>query len=153
MRIGVILVILPFIFLSCTRYEYEEITSFENQSWNKDSLAIYSFDVKDVSTTYNLHYKIRNNLSYPYYNLYLKFRLKEKEGKIVREGIQELILLEPKTGKPYGKGFTDVFQHSFICEENIKFSKPGKYEFEVKQYMRVDNLNGLLSVGMALEKN
>jgi gliding motility-associated lipoprotein GldH len=70
----------------------------------------------------------------------------------VEARLQELTLLDPKTGKPLGKGLGDIFDHQIVALPNYRFQKSGTYTIKLKQYMRQDPLPDVMSVGVRVEK-
>jgi gliding motility-associated lipoprotein GldH len=131
---------------------YEENHTLENNQWYIDTVPAFTFTIEDINTPYNIYYNVRNANSYPYYNLYLTYYLMDEQGKQISARLQELTLLDPKTGKPLGDGLGDIFDHRIIALQNYKFPKPGKYTMKVKQYMRQDPLPAIMSVGIRVEK-
>jgi len=101
---------------------------------------------------YNIYYNLRNSLSYPYYNLYLTRYLTDEKGTQIESRLDEILLMDPKTGEPRGEGLGDLFDHKVLIKNNYRFPKPGTYTIRIKQYMRQDPLPEILSVGIAVEK-
>ncbi|MFY7825719.1 MAG: gliding motility lipoprotein GldH [Flectobacillus sp.] len=112
----------------------------------------FEFNVDDTSATYNVFYNVRNNRSYPYYNLYLTHYLSDDKGKIIHQKLDELVLFDPSTGKKLGEGLGDVYDHKILAFKNFTFPKKGKYKIQVKQYMRQNPLADIVSVGFTIEK-
>jgi gliding motility-associated lipoprotein GldH len=85
---------------------YENYYSFENESWNSDSLKSFDFKIMDTTTTYSLSLNVRHSIDYEYQNLFVFVT------GVVNDTI-ELILAE-KNGKWKGSGISDVreFTHS-----------------------------------------
>jgi gliding motility-associated lipoprotein GldH len=132
---------------------YEQNTNISNNQWAIDTIPAFTFDITDVSHPYNIYYNIRNSVSYPYYNLYVTYYLSDEKGKMLSSRLQELTLMDPKTGKPLGDGVGDIFDHQILSNiQNYTFPKAGKYTFKVKQYMRVDPLPEIMSVGIRVER-
>jgi gliding motility-associated lipoprotein GldH len=64
----------------------------------------------------------------------------------------ELTLLDPKSGKPYGDGLGDLFDHRISMMKKYHFSRRGKYTIRLRQYMRQNPLPEIYSVGVTVEK-
>lgn len=120
--------------------------------WPVDSVQRFTFNIADTSASYNLFYKIRNSPDYGYYNLYLRFSLEDSLHRVVKSELQEVILFDPKTGKPYGSGLGSIFSHNFPAATNYKFPYPGNFSFSVHQYMRTESLDGIHSIGLRIER-
>ncbi len=136
-----------FMFSQCSNAIFEKSYELEDESWAKDSSYVFEFEVNNTSQEYLINYQIRNNLEYPFHNLYLQYNLEDSEGKILRSEIQEVQLMEKKTGRPYGKGFSDLYQNTFVAT-SYSFPASGKYKFRVNHYMREQNVTGLVSFGV-----
>jgi gliding motility-associated lipoprotein GldH len=131
---------------------YEKNQDLEGYQWYIDTIPAFKFSVKEANVPYNLYYNIRNASAYPYYNLYVTYYLSDSTGKVLTSRLQELTLMDPKTGKPLGDGMGDIFDHRIQALGNYRFPYPGTYTFKVKQYMRKDPLPGIMSVGLRVEK-
>ena len=63
------------------------------------------------------------------------------------------MLFDPKTGKPFGRsGLGDIYDHRLQFIKNFKFPYSGKFRMKFKQEMRKDSLDGILAVGLRVEK-
>ena len=119
--------------------------------WLADSTAEFVFEVKNSETEYNLYYNIRNSLSYPYHNLYIRHTLEDSLGNMLGSALQNMDLFDPVTGRPLGEGLGDIFDHRILAVSNQKFPKSGWYRFKMQQFMRQDSLPLILSVGLRVE--
>nr|WP_293837286.1 gliding motility lipoprotein GldH [uncultured Arsenicibacter sp.] len=128
---------------------YEDI---DDGAWYVKNEPTFTFTIEDASIPYNIYYNLRNSLSYPYYNLYLTRYLTDDKGKQIESRLDELLLMDPKTGEPRGEGLGDLFDHKVLIKSNYRFPKPGAYTIRIRQYMRQDPLPEVLSVGIAVEK-
>lgn len=131
---------------------YKEYTDITDGKWYIKNVPSFTFRIDDTTATYNLYYTLRNNLSYPYYNLYLTRYLIDNQGKELESRLDELILLDPKTGKPLGDGLGDLLDHKVLIKRNYRFPHAGSYTLRIRQYMRQDPLPDIVSVGISVEK-
>lgn len=139
--------------VSCDKNRvYEVNAELSDKFWLADSTVTFDFEVKNTKTKYNLLYNIRNTIDYPYHNLYIRYSLKNSDGRQIAGKLVGQNLFDPVTGQPYGSGLGDVFDHQFKLLNNYKFSNVGKYQLELKQYMRMDTLPDILAVGYRLER-
>lgn len=146
-----ILLCLSPIFFSCSNETvYQENIDFKTGKWPSAYAAQFPFIIQDTSKTYDLVYMLRNNLDYPYYNLYLKYSIKDTLGNKLDENLQELILSNKKTGKPFGSGFGSTYDHQFYSVKNFSFPYNGTYYFHIIHYMRKDSLDGIQSIGLKI---
>ncbi len=132
-------------------YLAHEYRDFEQGFWPYDSTAVFQFEVSNTQEPYDLYYRVRNNREYPYYNLYVKCEIQDAQGNLVRKTQDEVHLLHPKEGRPLGNG-ESLYDHEVLVFPNLSFEKAGKYEFHLKQFMRLDTLEGITAVGFSLKK-
>ena len=119
--------------------------------WHADSVKQFKFEIKDTSRSYNLKATIRNSSSYPFHNIYYQYSLTDPNGDVVIKELKENELFDPKSGAPRGSGLGDLFDHSLALRENFRFPYPGRYTIRFQQFMRMDTLPHILSVGMRVE--
>ncbi len=129
-----------------------EKKDFENATWSFHDKVQFNLSVEDTSSLYDLLYLIRNDQDYPYYNLYLTYFLENSDGVELGKRLQEVHLMDARTGEPLGSGFGGVYDHKILALPNLKFQNPGKYRFSIMHYMRTDSLKGIISFGVQLNK-
>ena len=122
---------------------YHDNIDFENGKWPAELSSGFELNIDDSASNYNLAYTIRNSIDYPYYNLYLKYSIKDSLGKVIDENLQEVILMDQKTGRPFGSGFGEMYDHQFISVR----------DFKLHHYMRHDSLPEIYSIGLKLIKS
>lgn len=139
-------------FLSCdSNAIFKDHEDIDDGVWYVKNEPSFTFEITDISQPYNVYYLVRNSIGYPYYNLYVKRFLLNEKNKTVNEALNELILMDERTGKPMGDGLGDLFDHKIVALKNYRFPKAGKYTFKVRQYMRQDPLPGIMSMGVSVE--
>ena len=121
-----------------------------NGIWHKDSTVIFNFNIEDASRTYNLKAEFSSRFTYSYYNLYFNYKLLLGDSVILKK-LEEIILFEPKTGKPLGSGVGNLFDHEKILLEDFSFFTSGSYRIELDQFMRIDSLSDVERVGARIE--
>ncbi|TRX53702.1 gliding motility lipoprotein GldH [Fulvivirga sp. M361] len=131
---------------------YEKNIELPKKLWLADSAIHFEFKLASSQKRYNLYYNIRNTRSYPFQNIYVRYNLNDTLGNLVSKELINQDLFDPKTGKPYGSGLGDIFDHQFTILKNHKFDQVGVYQFSLQHYMRPDTLKEIISVGMRLEE-
>ncbi|GAA4405362.1 hypothetical protein GCM10023187_23640 [Nibrella viscosa] len=131
---------------------YKEYTDIKGGQWYVNDTPSFTFTITDTTEAYNIYYNLRNSISYPYYNLYLTRYLTDAGGTLIESRLDELILMDPKTGKPRGDGLGDIFDHKVLIKRNYLFPHAGDYTLRISQYMRQNPLPDILSVGVTIEK-
>ena len=153
MRYFVIL-LLGLVLMSCDPSRvYEDYNDLDQAFWHMDSVQRFSFQIEDAAMPYNLLATFRNASNYPYYNIYFQYTLKDSTDGVLLEELIEHDFFDSKTGEPLGSGLGDMFDHSVPLKEGFQFDGAGNYSLEIKQYMRLDTLPYLLSVGARVEKS
>jgi gliding motility-associated lipoprotein GldH len=131
----------------------DETATFDESGWIQKQPIHFNVEVADSVSLYTAYVVVRQNNAYPFYNLYFSPSIVDAQGKTIQKGLAEAILYDPKTGKPKGAGFGDIYEKKFLIYRALHFPKPGKYAIYVAQSMRVDTLAGMVSFGIRLEKN
>jgi gliding motility-associated lipoprotein GldH len=153
MRCFVLLALLVLLLLACDdRRVYEDSRDFDERTWNVADTPRFEFAIADTVSRYNLYCNIRNSLDYPYARLFVHYALRDSAGRELQKKLVAEFLFDQKTGRPQGRsGLGDVFDHQFMLLNNYAFRQPGKYALELEQFMRLDTLQGILSVGVRVE--
>lgn len=148
-----LLAICSFILTSCdSNTILKDNYDIPDAKWYIKDTPTFTFEVKDTLTAYNVFYTIRNNRSYPYYNLYLTHYLTSPSGKIIHQKLDEVILFDQSTGRPLGEGLGDIYDHKVLAFKDFHFPQKGTYKIQIRQYMRQDPLVDIVSAGFSIEK-
>lgn len=131
---------------------YEENIDLEDKTWVASDSIQFSFRIEEPDKRYNIFYNVRNTITYPYNNLYLSYYLKNSQGDTIDQNLMNIILFEPKTGKPQGKGLGDIFSHQYRIIPAYEFPDTGVYSLRLKQSMRMDSLPEILSIGISVKE-
>ena len=141
-----------FIVFSCDSSRlYEDYVDMDESFWHMDSVQYFSFTVEETDLQYNILATFRNASSYPFYNLYFQYSILDSSRQIVKQELKEVNFFDPKTGEPYGSGLGDLFDHRVPLEEQFTFAHEGNYTIALQQFMRMDTLPFILSVGARVE--
>lgn len=149
----VILVIPVLYFLtSCDPQRvFEEYRFVGNKGWHRDSAMVFSVDLQDTVTTYNMYLNIRNRGDYPNRNLWLSIATHTPDGRLMTDTV-EVVLADPG-GRWKGSGIGDLFDNQVLYRHKLEFPVSGEYRFFIKQAMHPVRLKGIQDVGMCLKKN
>lgn len=150
----IIFIWLLFHFASCdSNRVFEQNTDLIGGKWAKEDTKRFEFVITDAKQPYDIYYNIRNSVSYPFHNLYLRYRLLDHEGNEISSALQNMMLFDEKSGKPMGDGLGDVFDLQVQMLDDYSFPNTGKYAFTIQQYMRKDTLTEILAVGVRIESS
>lgn len=130
---------------------YKAYEDIPDGMWYLKNKPQFKIEIKDSTQAYNIYYVLRNALQYPYYNLYLNREIVSPDGS-KSNVMQEIFLSNEITGRPYGNGLGDLFDHKILSLKNHKFEHAGTYTFTLSQSMRQNPLPFVLSVGISVEK-
>ncbi|RSK35379.1 gliding motility lipoprotein GldH [Hymenobacter metallilatus] len=120
--------------------------------WAVQDKPTFEFDIPDTTQRYNVYFNIRNAADYEFYNLYVRHTLTGPDGRPISRQLHQMLLMDPQTGEPRGDGSGDIFDHRFLALPNQKFSQTGPYKIMLEQYMRQDQLRGIMAVGVRVMK-
>lgn len=143
------------------RRVYEKNVDITNNAWHKDSVVHLQVPIEEPDAAYNIYYNIRNALSYPAQNLYLQIEIADSTGRTLASDLNNIELFERTTGKPYGDGLGDIFDHQIPVYRNFSFPHAGTYDIRIQHMMRESNtprimegnyLPYVMSIGVRVEK-
>ncbi|UOQ97718.1 gliding motility lipoprotein GldH [Hymenobacter sp. 5317J-9] len=132
---------------------FEQNTDFANYSWDVQQKPAFTFAIEDTAARYDVYFNVRHASSYGYYNLYVKHTLVGPAGPVGKPLLHQMLLMDPKTGEPKGSGTGDIYDMQLLALPNQHFAKPGNYTLTLEQYMRQDQLPGLMAVGVRVAKH
>ncbi|UYZ63078.1 gliding motility lipoprotein GldH [Hymenobacter weizhouensis] len=121
--------------------------------WAVQNKPTFTFEIQDTTQTYNVYFNIRNAAHYEYYNLYVKHTLTGPDGKPISRLLHQMLLMDPQTGEPRGKGTGDIYDHQILALPRQRFRQPGPYTIVLEQYMRQDQLPGIMAVGIRVARH
>jgi gliding motility-associated lipoprotein GldH len=141
---------LVFLFFSTCQEKrtYEDQRDFKAREWYAVDTARFSFTIVNPALKFDLSCNLRNSIDYPYARLFLQYTLKDSLGHQLEKKLVSEYLFDGKTGEPRGtSGLGDVYDHEFLLDKSFEFKKSGTYIAEFEQFMRLDTLPGVLSIG------
>jgi gliding motility-associated lipoprotein GldH len=153
MRLLVALVASVILFSCDDERLYEKNVSFNNRIWRQADKAEFEFTIDDNAAPYNLYLNVRNSVDYPYSRIFINYKLQDSLGMVLEKQLLNSTLFDVKTGKPYGtSGLGDIYDHQILVKKNHLFPNKGNYKISFEQFMRKDTLDGVLAVGLRVEK-
>lgn len=132
---------------------YEQNIDLEENNWAVENAPVFEFEIQDTTQQYDVYFNVRYNLQYNFYNLYIQHQLTGPDSSRISEKLHQLLLMDSKTGKPLGKGFSDTYDLQARALKGITFPKAGIYRLKLTQYMRQDPLADIISVGVRVAKH
>ena len=132
---------------------FENNVDFNDRYWVVGERPEFAFEISDTVDAYNLYVNVRNSLDYPYANIFVTYYLRDSSNVLLKKDLVRQTLFNEKTGEPMGEsGLGDLYDHRIPLLSNYTFSEPGTYKVAFEHYMRRDTLDGVLAVGLRVEK-
>jgi gliding motility-associated lipoprotein GldH len=140
-----------FLAVSCTSLDvFEQNVSFKKQEWPGSDKPVFSFNITDTASLYNIYLVLRHTNAYDYNNIWLNFYRQGPDTGYTRQ--IDLRLANNEKGW-LGSGMDDIWEHRIkITDLPVQFRKSGNYRFTLQQIMRQDPLQHMLNVGLRIEK-
>ena len=130
----------------------EAYHSFNNNTWNTDSIVSFELDNIDTTSSHDLYLMVRHTTNFKFQNLFLFTNFENQQDTL------ELFLSE-KSGRWLGKGFGEIKELKIRIKENVNFKENQDQIFSVEQAMRYEdlekiiNLTEIVAVGIGLYKS
>jgi len=126
-----------------------------NGAWERSFTPTFEFDITDTVNTHNLFIDIRHTGDYPFSDLYLFVDVHGPGGRHLRDTV-ECLLADP-TGRWYGKGTGFIFANRAVDAKVLyktgnRFPSAGHYVIRLEQAMRTERLEGVMDVGVSVER-
>lgn len=129
----------------------------QDGSWNRDSIAAFTFTGLDTTQQYNMFINVRNDDHFPYSNLFLIAELEFPDGETQRDTLE--YEMAQADGAWLGEGQGSIKESKLWYRENISFPQQGVYTLKLAHAMRkngnvegVEDLEGITDVGYQIEK-
>ena len=130
---------------------YQKVVFMPNQSWGYKDTNSFVFHISDTASRYRVFFVMRHTDAYEYNNIWIQIASQLPGDSTWRKDRFNIPLANEKGW--LGTGMDDLFDHRVLLyPQPIAFRKPGNYQLEIKQDMRVDPLEHVMNVGLRLEK-
>ena len=134
--------------ISCKKNQ-SFLYDFNSREWNSKDSVFFSFDVLDKTVSKKISFFLRNNLDYPYRNIFLLIELQNDTGIIDSDTVQYLI--SNKYGQWLGNGFGKTRDNYFIFKKEYLFEDSGPHVIILRHGMRTNNLKGIVKLGVEID--
>ncbi len=147
----ILLLILSSLAISCDKNKvFEKYVKINDYVWNDKNIVRFDTEVEDTITRHNIYVLVRNASVYQYANLWMFVATTAPDGTKAIDTVQ--CVLADKKGKWLGSGMGDIWDNKILWKRNIRFADQGLYTFQFEQGMRVENLPGIMDIGLRIEK-
>ena len=150
LKIGIIFSFLWLAACSNRNIVVEQTVNFEKNEWSANKPATFEFEIEDTVSFFNLFLKTENTNDYPNSNIWFFTQLNSPQAYTITDTL-EYSLCNAK-GQWYGNKSGDGYAIWNLYKQNVKFRNKGKYLLTVTQGMRTNNLQGIKSVSLIIQK-
>ncbi len=139
------------LFFSCRENKKTFFTkNFTHSQWPKDQELVFNFFNPTPGKKYDVFYQISYSPEYPFQNLWMRHQIEGPDGKALSEANSNMDLFDRISGKPEGQyGAGKIYRYARF-QKNISLKDSGLYKIRIRQYMRADTLEGIISAGIVL---
>ena len=132
---------------------FEGKKDFKNKFWVFNDPAVFEFEISNLQYKYDLTLNVRTTGDFKYQNLYIQYYLEDSTNQLISEDLKNIQLFHPVTGIPVGEGIGGSYDVTRTFLEDYSFTKRGKYILRFDQFMRIDTLQEVLSIGLRVQKS
>ena len=141
---------LPFVLAACgSNYLYESTQDIPGDRWLYRDTLNFAFEVRDTTTRYNFYVDFDYKPDYKFQNIYLKLSTRYPNGKRLTK-VRSFNLFDEQ-GASLGKCSSSQCHLRASLQDNAFFNQMGPHTVTIEQYMRTDSLDGLHTLGIAVE--
>lgn len=123
--------------------------------WDRSWKPEFTFEISDTLGQHDTYLDIRHTGSYAFSELYLFVTLKRPDGHVLLDTVQ--CPLSDANGRWYGEGLgfirSERFDAHILYKYGNRFPQRGRYSVTLEQAMRVEKLEGVIDVGVSVEKH
>ncbi len=156
-RILLVCALLIALFTGCSEPPvFQADVTVAEGSWDRAFKPEFSFNITDTVSKHDVYIDVRHTGDYPFSDLFLFVDLVGPGGRAARDTV-ECLLADP-SGQWYGKGTGFIFAKRTIAAHvlyklNNRFPASGRYTITLEQAMRSEKLDGVLDVGVSVERS
>lgn len=159
MRSVAFFIVVLTVLVSCkTEVVTSDYETLSGGVWNKDDLIQFPLTELDTTQTYNMFINVRNDVNYPYSNLFLITSLTGPDGQVQQDTLEYKMAMPDGTW--LGHGYGSLKENKLWYKENIVFPLSGVYTIELSHAMRkngnvsgIVGLEGITDVGIEIIKS
>jgi gliding motility-associated lipoprotein GldH len=137
---------------SCGKMDaYENNITIPQYKWASSFEPEFSFEITDTTSLYRSYLLLRHTHAYAYKNIWIELSTRQPGDSIFQVAKFELNL-QKADGQWLGSGFSDIWEIRYPLFSDLRFRKIGTYTLRMKQIMRDDPLENIMSAGIRIEK-
>jgi gliding motility-associated lipoprotein GldH len=116
------------------------------QNWAYQDTLNFAFEVKDTMALYDIVLNVNHLSDYAYRNIYTKIYTQFPDNQRIQQ-VLSLDVSEPN-GKSMGQCSSGKCSVEIALQPDAFFTKTGKYQITLAQFMRSDSLKGIEKIGL-----
>lgn len=129
---------------------YQKVYPLPKNEWKYENRLSFKFEIEDTAAMHNLYFIIRHTDAYPFSNIWLWIYTKQPGATTFKKSRMEIPLAET-SGQWLGRGMGEIWEQRMPLtkdDKSLVFTKPGIYEIQLEQNMRINPLPEILQVGL-----
>jgi gliding motility-associated lipoprotein GldH len=139
------------LFSSCNhKTYYGHIQTLPHEKWAIDKPLYFKLNIEDSMQYFNMYIQLRNTTDFATQNFYVFMKTKYPDGHCEQDTLG--FILCDKFGNWTGRGNGRLKDNKFLFQPKVRFPYNGEYIFTVTQGMREEEVEGIESFGILLEK-
>lgn len=151
-----IVLLLAILLIGCAEgVVFQQDVEVPGGKWDRAWKPVFTFDMSDTVNSHDVYLDLRHTGDYPFSNLYTFVRLEGPGGMMATDTV-ECTLADP-SGRWYGRGLgfisSDRFEAHVLYKLRNRFPRSGPYTFTLEQAMRTEKLEGVIDVGISVERS
>jgi gliding motility-associated lipoprotein GldH len=149
---NLLLVVLAVLLFSCNKNKvFEQSIKFDNYDWKLGQTLKFEVAIEDTASYYNVIVEVRHTDNYPYDGLLINMSYNAPNGEMHTKNHK--LNFRNDAGGFIGEGSGDIWDESVAVMEKVKFNSVGIYKFEITSNMPKTPVQGIMELGLSIEKN
>lgn len=131
---------------------FEKHVEFKDNDWFYADSLVFEFEIEDTTKRYDLLMMVRNSDErYPYRNMYLFTKTYLPTGEKMEQELN--VVLQDEKGFWLGECSGDICELVLPLQQNVRFPADGDYRLVIEQFMRLNPLPGVISIGFRVQEH
>ncbi len=129
---------------------FDETLEIPNASWSYDNPVSFEFEVTDTTKAYQVMLEVEHTGDFGYQNCYVQITTKFPNGEAKKQPVS--LELAAQSGIWNGQCSGNTCTLEIPLQGKAKFKAPGKHSITIEQFMRVNPLSGVESIGLKIKQ-
>lgn len=128
---------------------YEKYEKIPEEKWYYKTTIPFQFEIKDTLQRYDLYIMVRHTNNFGFQNYWVNVNTTFPDKTTQNQNVD--LPMADKTGRWFGKGFSNIKTNEILIQPNAKMPQTGKYLIEITQSMRYEPVTEILDIGLRVE--